>query len=101
MKQNLFKELENTASTNVQLVVGQSDLRDILKELITDALDEFKQDSKSETLLSIDEVAQKLNVTKPTLWRWAKSNYLVPIKVGKRPMYKLTDVEHLLERKAI
>lgn len=93
-------ETENPATTNIQLVVGQEDLRDILKELITDALDEYKQESKSEILLSIDEVAQKLNVTKPTLWRWAKNNYLVPIKVGKRPMYKLTDVEHLLERRA-
>ncbi len=93
-------ETENPATTNIQLVVGQNDLRDILKELITDALDEYKQESKSEILLSIDEVAQKLNVTKPTLWRWAKNNYLLPIKVGKKTMYRLTDVEHLLERRA-
>lgn len=85
----------------IQLVVGQNDLRIILKELITETLEQFKQESMSGTLLSIDEVAQKLNVTKPTLWRWAKSNYLVPVKVGKRPMYKLVEVEHLLNRKEV
>jgi len=95
-----YQNSGNPAATNVQLVVSPTDLRDIIKEFFTDALDEFKQQSKGDILLSIDEVAQKLNVTKPTLWRWAKNNYLLPIKVGKKTMYRLTDVEQLLERRA-
>jgi hypothetical protein len=31
------------------------------------------------------------------LWRWKKTKYLVPSKVGNSVYYKLSDIEKLLE----
>lgn len=36
-------------------------------------------------------------VSHTTLWKWQKSGYLVPIKVGKRIYYRRTDIESLIK----
>ena len=60
-----------------------------LEQLITDA--------NSETYPSPDQVSKMLDVTKPTLWRWSKQNYLVPIEIGGRRRYKMSDVRKILK----
>ena len=32
-----------------------------------------------------------------TLWRWAKVGYLVPINVGGKRRYRMSDVKRILE----
>lgn len=46
-----------------------------------------------------EEVLKTLNVSPSTLWRWAKSGYLVPINVGGQSRYKSTDIDEILEGK--
>lgn len=41
------------------------------------------------------EVMIGFNVSHTTLWKWQKSGYLVPIKIGKRVYYKRSDIERL------
>ena len=41
------------------------------------------------------EVMIGFHVSHTTLWKWQKSGYLVPIKVGKRVYYKRADIEQL------
>lgn len=84
---------------NVQLVVNAADL----KELFITWQDE--RDSQlhavqevEDVSMSADEVATKLNVTRVTLWRWEKSGYLVPKKVGRKPFYLRSQVERLLRK---
>lgn len=83
---------------NVQLVVNAADL----KELFMTWQDE--RDSQLQEVedvsLSADEVAAKLKVTKVTLWRWEKSGYLVPRKIGRKPFYLRSQVERLLRKEA-
>ena len=38
-------------------------------------------------------------VSHTTLWKWQKSGYLVPIKIGKRVFYKRSDIEELIKYK--
>ena len=44
------------------------------------------------------EAINLLGVCDATLWHWARSGYLVPVKVGRRVFYRRTDIQRLLNR---
>lgn len=90
--------LSTKMDSNVQIVCTLGDLR----QLFADWRDEQKakeqsalQQKKKEDYLTVNEVCEILGVTKPTLWRWAKMNYLVPTKVGKKNFYKASEIDSL------
>ena len=59
-----------------------------------EALEIFKQVA---TVLD-DAVIDLLGVCDATLWHWARSGYLVPVKLGRRVFYRRTDIQLLLSR---
>jgi excisionase family DNA binding protein len=59
-------------------------------------LEQLITDSNTETYLSIDQVAKMLSVDKTTLWRWKRQGYLVPIEVGGKRRYKMSDIKKIL-----
>ena len=73
------------------LVVTPTQLREFAEEIISNALSAKKQDDT--TLLTANEVAELLNVDKSTLWRWEKSEYLKPIRIGSKIRYKQSEVQ--------
>lgn len=77
----------------VQLVINATDL----KEAFLSWQREHSTTPKEDTMLTPYEVAQKFGVTQSTLWRWDKSGYLVPRKVGRKSFYSSTDVEQLIK----
>lgn len=76
---------------NTLLLVSASDLKDFALYLLEYTRKQVA-DNETEKLLSREEVCDQLAVTKPTLWRWAKRGYLVPVKVGNRPLYRQSDI---------
>lgn len=48
-----------------------------------------------ESMFSKKDVMIGLNVSHTTLWKWQKSGYLTPVKIGKRVYYKRGDIERL------
>lgn len=50
---------------------------------------------QNEDLIAKKDVVEGLGVSHTTLWKWEKSGYLVPVKVGKRVYYKRDDLEKL------
>lgn len=85
-------------NSNVQIVCTLADLREIFNDWHQEQREkdlQQKQQQKKEDYLTVREVCEVLNVTKPTLWRWSKLNYLVPVKVGKKNYYKRSDIEAL------
>ncbi|HNX67432.1 MAG TPA: helix-turn-helix domain-containing protein [Bacteroidales bacterium] len=53
--------------------------------------------SNEDALLTIEEAMALLKVkNRATLWRWEKSGYLIPLRSGKRCLYRKSDIEHLL-----
>ena len=60
-------------------------------------LEQMITDANSETYPSPDQVAKILNVDKSTLWRWQKKGYLIPLKIGYKSRYKMSDVKRILE----
>lgn len=53
---------------------------------------------KSNLRYTVDEVVEKLKVSKPTLNNWEKRGYLVPTRVGRRVLYVVDDVDEILNQ---
>ncbi len=89
----------NFQDHNVQLVVNAADLRELFmgwQEEFNERIQAIQNEKDDEVELTADEVATLLGVTKVTLWRWAKTGYLVPSKIGRRPKYRKGDIKKLM-----
>ena len=89
-----IKELLKSNS-NVQVVVSIADLKEFALELINENQKELET-KPDEEYLSVDETSSMLQVKRTTLWRWNKTGYLCPIKVGGKPKYKKSDIKLIL-----
>ena len=83
---------------NTLLVVDRAILRETFLSFVDEWESKKKAEAKEEKLLTREEVCDQLAVTKPTLWRWAKRGYLVPVKVGNRPLYRQSDILKLMTK---
>ena len=87
---------------NVQLVVSASDLRDLVNEWYDEREAQKEAERKSiveSERISSTDAEKSLGVTSATLWRWAKTGYLVPIKVGRKNVYLKSDIDRILHSK--
>ena len=64
----------------------------ILAENATTASKEKDDDA----LLTKKEVMERLGVSSTTLWNWENDRYLLPVKVGRKVFYRLSDINQLL-----
>lgn len=72
----------------------------MLKEAIYEVMEERETGEKAEekdTYLTCKETCDKLGVDRSTLWRWNKENYLKAVKLGRKTMYRLSDVKDLMK----
>ena len=84
-------------NANVSVCVTLADLKEFVSEMIVEAA--AKPQETEEKYLSVDEVCEMLNVSSNTLWRWNRNGYLLSTKVGRTPMYKLSDINNLRQGK--
>ncbi len=92
---NIQKMIES--GSNALFVVSGGDLQEYSLFLISEAQKLRESEMKDEVYLSVDEAAKELQVTKPTLWRWDKIGYLQPVKIGRKCLYRLSDINNLRE----
>lgn len=85
-----------TIEKNVIYQINGADLKEFAELLIANAQNELTQ-AKEETYLSRENVAKMLDVDKSTLWRWAKTGYLVPVTIGAKIRYRRSDIDNLLK----
>lgn len=89
-------------STKTVVELSIKDLRtvvsDIMKEERTKATEEAKRTKQGVEIYTRSEVAHLLNVSYPTLHRWNKIGYLIPVKAGRKVHYLKSDVENLLTK---
>lgn len=100
MKTNLFSFLNDHPDLTVSIKLG--DLVEANRLLIAETKRELEQqiiDANTETYPSREKVMEILDVTASTLWRWQKQNYLVPINVGGKRRYLMSDIKKILEGK--
>ena len=84
------------------IAVKLHDLVEFGNILISNVKSELEQtiaDQRAETYLSIEKVMDILGVCRGTLWRWQKVGYLVPINVGGKRRYRMSDVNNILKVK--
>ena len=92
--------MENLNNGNTLYMISKEDLQTICEmvccRMIEDRLKADKDEPEEEQYLTREEVCKMLSVTKTTLYRWDKANYLVPKKVGRRVLYLKSDVSKLM-----
>lgn len=49
------------------------------------------------SLITKKEAMQGFNVSHTTLWKWQKTGYLTPVKVGKKVYYRREDIKNLIK----
>jgi hypothetical protein len=84
-----------------------SAMREEISALVREAVktelanrDEEEAKAKEKTLFATKQLAELgLNKSNATLNRWARSGYLVPVKVGGLNFYRKEDIDRVLERK--
>lgn len=84
----------------LQVTITLGDLIEANTMLIADTKKELEQlitDQNAETYPSREKVMEMLDVSQSTLWRWQKAGYLVPLNVGGKRRYKMSDVKRILE----
>lgn len=95
-----IQELIQT-TPNVSITIGANDLMGCIRLAIEEAKEEWETAitaKKTETYVSPTKASEQLHVDKTTLWRWAKANYLVPIEVGGKRLYKQSDIDKILQK---
>ncbi|MDX9918241.1 MAG: helix-turn-helix domain-containing protein [Gudongella sp.] len=91
-------DIVNTGS-NISVSVPIEDLLKFANVLIENTkreLEEAITKEKDEAQLSPREVSDILGVDLSTLWRWQKRGYLVPVEIGGKRRYKMSEVKDLL-----
>ena len=87
-----IKELSNL-NASVAVMVSLADLKEFVSEMITEAAAKAQQ--TEEKMLSADEVCKVLGISSNSLWRWGKSGYLKGQKVGRKVLYRKSDIDAL------
>ena len=82
---------------NVQIVVNAADLKELILEWINEKDSQIQAAKEEDQYLSPNETVTILKISKPTLWRWEKHDFLVPVKIGGKKYFRKSDVDKLLQ----
>ena len=85
---------------NVWIEITAADLKMFVEGITERAIMVYREEIESkkpqeETYYNTREVKELLNVCDGTLNLWAKRGYLVPVKVGNKNMYAMSDVRRI------
>ena len=91
--------LQNTENTNIILQVSVEDLKKFAEEILLGAKSiamlEAEAAASSDQLISVDEAARLLSVSKMTLYRWDQNGILKKVEIGGKRRYRKSDIERL------
>lgn len=79
-----------------------TELKSLIQESVQTELatisNKLQQQPTEATLLTREEVCNKLSISKSTLWKWTKDEKLPCHRIGNRVYYKLKEVEECLTK---
>lgn len=84
----------------LQVSISLGDLVNAMRQLIAETRQELEQtiaDSKAETYLSREKTMETLEISSTTLWRWTQMGYLIPLNVGGKHRYRMSDIKRIME----
>ena len=97
-----FVSIQNLllSSENMVLQLKKEDLKEFANQILLGAKSiamlEAEAAATSAQLLSIDEAAKLLSVSKMTLYRWDQNGILKKVEIGGKRRYRLSDIEKLV-----
>lgn len=84
---------------NVIIQVSSEDLKAFAQEILIEAksiaMIQAETAASSDQLLTIDEAAKLLSVSKMTLYRWDQNGILKKVEIGGKRRYRKSDIERL------
>ena len=84
---------------NMVLRLKKEDLKEFANQILLGAKSiamlEAEAAATSDQLLTIDEAAKLLSVSKMTLYRWDKNGYLKKMEIGGKRRYRKSDIARL------
>ena len=98
MIQDLILVAKECPSLNITVSAGE--LIEAIDYCVNKTRKDLEQqitDANTETYPSVEQVAKILDVDKSTLWRWRKQGYLIPIEIGGKRRYRMSDIKRILE----
>lgn len=97
MNLNTLDLIKSCPEINITVKAGELlEMAEYLVKLTRKELEQQITDANTETYPSSEQVAKILDVDKTTLWRWANRGVLVPIKIGGKNRYKMSDIKQIL-----
>ena len=103
MKYLLDIEKVITENPNVIFQVTGADLKAFAEQLLIGAkaiaMQEAEDAANNDKLLSVDEAADLLSVSKMTLYRWDKNDILKRVEIGGQRRYRKSDIDRLIDGK--
>jgi hypothetical protein len=98
LQNNLIELAKQCPNVNITITVGELvEANEALIQKTCKELEQLVMDANTETFPSADQVTKILDVDRSTLWRWGKQGYLVPIEVGGKRRYRMSDIKRILE----
>jgi excisionase family DNA binding protein len=76
-----------------ELSIMRDQINDI-HELIHQPKQELPDD---EVLLTIDQVCERLNISRVTAWKWANKKILKPVFVANKKRFRLSDIKSIIK----
>lgn len=76
------------------LVVDAKDLKEFANTIAAETAERLERE-QADMQITPTQAANMLGVDRSTLWRWQKENYLVPVKVGAKCLYWLSEVKRI------
>lgn len=91
-KTKCMSNMTNTKQVTVYQIEA-SDLEQLISRAVADAVSKYCTPSntqavaESSEMLTRDQAANFLHVSKQTLFNWERLNYLIPVRAGRRVLY--------------
>ena len=92
-----LKTMKTTSNPFDFLSAEISDLKKEIQQFEKRENNQSSTQQKLETLLTLAEVLKIFHITRPTLRRWEKKKIISPIRVGRRLLFKVSDIYKLTD----
>ena len=73
--------------------------RELSQCILVENATKASKEKDDDVLLTKKEVMERLGVSSTTLWNWKNDRYLLPVKIGRKIFYRLSDINKLREGK--
>lgn len=83
---------------SITVSISVDDLNEFLTQIVTEKSNGNNPQEVTTEFRTAKQTGSMLHVDLSTLWRWEKSGYLVPSRIGRKRMYKLSDLQAILEK---